>query len=159
MSFGQENSLLNPRSGIAFTDAPLPHEPCAYAELAAGIKRRLDVPVIAVGRIGPSDGERILREGGADFIAMGRKLIADPDLVSKLAEPDGPSARPCIYSYRCVGNVFLRRASTCTVNPAAGRESDDGPAPAARSKPAFSPITGSNNEKLRGVPHVSDPFL
>jgi 2,4-dienoyl-CoA reductase-like NADH-dependent reductase (Old Yellow Enzyme family)/thioredoxin reductase len=128
------SAYADPRSGIAFTDAPLPHEPCAYAGLAAGMKRRLHVPVIAVGRIGPLDGERILREGGADFIAMGRKLVADPELVNKLATSDAVTIRPCIYSYRCVGNVFLRRASTCTVNPGAGREAADELAPAADPK-------------------------
>lgn len=127
------SAYADPRSGIAFTDAPLPHTPSAYAHLAAAIKRRVDVPVIAVGRIEPEAGEAILREGGADFIAMGRRLVADPELPRKLADESLGAARPCIYSYRCVGNVFLRRHSTCTVNPALSRareiEVETSPAP------------------------------
>jgi 2,4-dienoyl-CoA reductase (NADPH2) len=115
------SAYADPRSGIAFTEAPLPHQPLAYVELAEAIKRRVDVPVIAVGRIDPEAGEEILRAGRADFIAMGRRLIADPELPRKLAGESAGSARPCIYSYRCVGNVFLRAHSTCTVNPALSR--------------------------------------
>lgn len=118
------SAYADPRSGIAFTDAPLPHEPCAYLELAAGVKRRIDVPVIAVGRIEPAEAEAAIAEGKADFIAMGRKLIADPELPNKLAERTEGAVRPCLYAYRCVGNVFLREASTCVANPAAGREDE-----------------------------------
>jgi len=118
------SAYADPRSGIAFTDAPVPHTPSAYSELAAGIKRRVDVPVIAVGRIEPDAGEALLRDGHADFIAMGRRLLADPELPYKLADASLGSARPCIYAYRCVGNVFLGQHSTCSVNPALSRDAE-----------------------------------
>ena len=128
------SAYADPRSGIAFTDAPLPHTASAYVEFAAAIKRRVAVPVIAVGRIEPDAGEALLRAGGADFIAMGRRLLADPELPRKLAgEADG-AARPCIYSYRCVGNVFLGTHSTCTVNPDLSRDAEIDTLPAAQPK-------------------------
>jgi NADPH-dependent 2,4-dienoyl-CoA reductase/sulfur reductase-like enzyme len=52
---------------------------------------------------------------------MGRRLLADPELPRKLAGASGAAMRPCIYSYRCVGNVVLRAHATCTVNPALSR--------------------------------------
>jgi 2,4-dienoyl-CoA reductase (NADPH2) len=116
------SAYADPRSGIAFTDAPLPHEPGAYLALAAGIKRRVAVPVIAVGRITPERAEAALEEGVCDFVAMGRALLADPELPRKLAE--GAGVRPCVYAYRCVGNVFLRTQAACVVNPAMGREAE-----------------------------------
>jgi len=117
------SAYADPRSAIGFTDAPLPHQPAAYLGLARGIKRRVDVPVIAVGRIEPDVAERAIAAGDADFVAWGRALIADPELPAKLARGDG-AVRRCIYSYRCVGNIFLRRAASCAVNPRAGREGE-----------------------------------
>jgi 2,4-dienoyl-CoA reductase (NADPH2) len=116
------SAYADPGSGIAFTRAPLVHERRGFVELAAGVKRSVGVPVIAVGRLGPEDGDALIRDGKADFVAMGRKLLADPDLPRKLAEGRRSAARPCIYSYRCVGNVFLTRRVHCTVNPSTGRE-------------------------------------
>jgi len=130
------SAYADPGSGRAFTDAPLVHARSGFAELAAGIKRRVGIPVIAVGRIEPEAGDALIREGKADFVAMGRKLLADPELPRKLAAGRRAAVRPCIYSYRCVGNVFLTRRVHCTVNPSTGREHELPVAPgrAARSR-------------------------
>ncbi len=114
----------NPMSGIAFTEAPLVHEPGGYLGFAARIKQQVDVPVIAVGRISPERAERALRRGEADFIAMGRKLIADPELPRKLAEGRADEIRPCVYCYTCVGKIFVNESVVCAVNAAAGREAE-----------------------------------
>jgi len=111
-------------SGRAFTDAPLVHEPGGYVELAAAIKRRVGIPVIAVGRIEPEQADALVRDGHADFVAMARKLLADPELPRKLKAGRPRDVRPCIYCYTCVGNIFLNRASACAVNPASGREAE-----------------------------------
>lgn len=118
------SAYADPTNAIAFTDAPLVHEPGGYLPLAEGVKKRVGIPVIAVGRITPTAGEEALRAGRADFIAMGRALLADPDLPRKLEAGKGETIRPCVYSYRCVGNVFLREASRCTVNPEMAREGE-----------------------------------
>ena len=91
------------------------------------------MPVIAVGRIAPDVAERAIADGEADFVAWGRALIADPELPAKLARGDAAISR-CIYSYRCVGNIFLRRAASCAVNPRAGREAELRIEPAARPR-------------------------
>jgi 2,4-dienoyl-CoA reductase-like NADH-dependent reductase (Old Yellow Enzyme family) len=118
------SAYADPTSGVAFTDAPLVHEACGYVPLAEGIKKRVEVPVIAVGRIEPEEAEAILKAGKADFIAMGRKLLADPELPVKLAEGLPEDVRPCIYCYTCVGKIFLNQSNCCAVNPATGREAD-----------------------------------
>jgi len=118
------SAYADPTSGVAFTDAPLVHQACGYVALAEGIKRRVEVPVIAVGRIEPEKGEAILKAGRADFIAMGRKLLADPELPNKLAEGRAQDIRPCIYCYTCVGKIFLNQRNCCAVNPATGREAE-----------------------------------
>ncbi len=128
------SAYADPTCGVAFTDAPLVHEPCGYVELAEGIRKRVQVPVIAVGRIEPDEGDKIIESGGADFIAMGRKLLADPELPTKLAEGRAEDVRPCIYCYTCVGRIFLNDANCCAVNPATGREAEFEIVPAAKAK-------------------------
>jgi len=115
------SAYADPTSGIAFTEAPLVHAPAGYLPFAAAVKRRVGIPVIAVGRLEPAVADAAIRDGDCDFVAMGRKLLADPALPRKLAT-DPETARPCVYAYRCVGNVFLREASRCVVNPSMGRE-------------------------------------
>jgi 2,4-dienoyl-CoA reductase (NADPH2) len=116
------SAYADPGIGAAFTRAPLVHEPGGFVEFAAAVKQSAGVPVIAVGRIEPSVGDELIANSRADFVAMGRKLLADPDLPNKLAASGEADVRPCIYSYRCVGNVFLTKGARCTVNPSTGRE-------------------------------------
>jgi 2,4-dienoyl-CoA reductase (NADPH2) len=77
--------------------------------------------VITFGRIEPDDADRVIAEGSADFVAMGRKLLADPDLPAKLLAGRLDDVRPCIYQYRCIGNIFLGDSVACVVNPDTGR--------------------------------------
>ena len=115
------SSYGNGLSGIAFTEAPLVHEPAGLLDFAKRIKQIVDVPVIAVGRISPELADREIGRNNIDFVAMGRKLLADPDLPNKLAR-DSKSVRPCIYCYVCVSKIFLNEPMVCAVNPATGKE-------------------------------------
>ena len=116
------SAYANPSSGVAFTEAPLVHEPGGFLGFAAGIRQAVSVPVIAVGRIEPEVAEKVLRAGEADFIAMGRKLLADPELPNKLAEGRAGDIRPCIYCYTCVSEIFHSRHVICAVNAETGHE-------------------------------------
>ncbi|WP_235015480.1 NADH:flavin oxidoreductase [Oceanicoccus sp. KOV_DT_Chl] len=84
----------NPAIGVAFTDAPLVQKPAGFVDFAAGIKQRISIPVIAVGRIEPELADKIIAEGKADFVAMGRKLLADPELPNKLSAGRAGDIRP-----------------------------------------------------------------
>src|SRR3546814_15290745 len=57
-----------------------------------------------------------------DFVAMGRQLLTDPELVSKLRGGRRPSIRPCINCYVCAEQNFFDASPRCAVNPALGRE-------------------------------------
>lgn len=109
-------------SGMVFTEAPLVHQPGGFLEWTAAIKRSVKVPVIAVGRIEPEVGEAALARGECDFIAMGRKLLADPDLPNKLLTNQPQAIRPCIYCYVCVSQIFINERVKCAVNPMTGHE-------------------------------------
>lgn len=121
----------DPMVATGITDGHTPHRPGALLEHAATVRRELGVPVVAMGRLSPEAAEQALADGCADVIAMGRALIADPDLPNKLAAGRRDRIRPCAYQYRCIGAIFLNEPVTCTVNPDAGHESDVVPQPAA----------------------------
>jgi NADPH-dependent 2,4-dienoyl-CoA reductase/sulfur reductase-like enzyme len=106
------------------TDSYAPHVVGSLADYAAQVRSRVDVPVITFGRFEPDEAEQVLVDGKADFIGMGRKLLADPDLPNKLAEGRVDDIRPCIYQYRCIGNIFVKESLHCVGNAATGREHD-----------------------------------
>ncbi len=90
---------------------------------AAAVKQVVDVPVIAVGRIhDPERAEAILADGRADFIAMGRPMLADPDLPNKLATRQSDRVRKCISCENCIDAMEQRFSVDCAVNPRTGKE-------------------------------------
>jgi len=103
----------------------IPHEPGAHLDAAKAIKAVLSVPVIASGRVEMDVAERALAAGGFDFLAMGRKLLADPELPNKLADGRIDDVRPCIYCYTCVSTAYLRETVRCAVRPETAFEGRD----------------------------------
>lgn len=124
----------DPARGIGYTEAHATHIPGRFVELGAAVKKRIGVPVITVGRLSPDEAERVLAEGQADFVAMGRKLLADPELPNKLAAGAPEEVRPCMYHYRCISQIFVRSSVRCAVNATTGFESTRKlePAPVAK---------------------------
>ena len=104
------------------TDSYAPHRVGDLSEYARAVRAAVAVPVITFGRFEPAEAEQALAEGRADFVAMGRKLLADPDLPNKLAAGDEARVRPCLYQYRCIGNIFVNESLACVANAATGRE-------------------------------------
>ena len=117
-----------------FTDGPLPNKVGAYLDAAAEIKKHVDVPVIAVGRLLPDVAEKAIAEGRIDFAAMGRQLLADPELPNKLSQGRPEQVRPCINCYLCVNENFFDDTPFCAVNPALGNETLLPLRPASASK-------------------------
>jgi 2,4-dienoyl-CoA reductase (NADPH2) len=112
----------NTAHAIAFTEAPLVHEPGGFIDFARAVKKAVSVPVIGVGRVEPEVGEQCIANGDFDFLAMGRKLLADPDLPNKLEAGTPEAIRPCIYCYICVSKIFINQPMCCAVNHSMGRE-------------------------------------
>jgi hypothetical protein len=81
----------------------------------------VDIPVITVGRLGnPVIANRLLEDGQADFIALGRPLLADPEWVNKSAA--SIPIRPCIACNTCVNEMRGGKQLGCLVNPIAAHE-------------------------------------
>jgi 2,4-dienoyl-CoA reductase (NADPH2) len=91
----------------------------ANVRLAAAMKKALTIPIITVGRLDPELGEKILREGKADFICMSRRLFADPELPNKIASGRLDDIAPCTACGNCIVRNKPRR---CRINAIIGTE-------------------------------------
>ncbi len=91
-------------------------------DLARLIKKEVNVPVIFVGQINRfADVDRLRLEYQADFMALGRALIADPLFVAKYLGQEKGRVRPCMAcSEGCLGGVKGGRGLHCVVNPLVG---------------------------------------
>jgi 2,4-dienoyl-CoA reductase-like NADH-dependent reductase (Old Yellow Enzyme family)/thioredoxin reductase len=95
-----------------------------FAYLAEAVKRKVSVPVMAVGRINSIEvAEDILAKGQADLIAIGRQLIAEPFWVNKAKEGKIEDVNPCLSCNSCL-EVLATGELCCSVNAAAGREEE-----------------------------------
>ena len=96
----------------------------AFSYLAQGVKQVVDVPVISSNRYSdPLLADRILRQGSADLIALGRPLIADPEWPRKAREGHLDEIVPCIACNQgCFDHIFAAQPVGCLMNPRAGHE-------------------------------------
>jgi len=102
---------------------PMEYPDATFLAYAAQVKRQVAVPVIAVGRLGdPSIATDAVAAGKADFVSLGRTLIADPAWVDKLAR--GEPIRRCLACNTCVNEMRGGTQLRCVVNGMAGRESE-----------------------------------
>ena len=124
-------------AGSYITTAPIADTAGFLVPLAEEVKKLTKVPVIAVGRLDLELGEKILEEGKADLIAIGRRLLADPDLPNKVAKGRLNEVVPCIGCMECIERLaFDERGEgvTCVVNPALGKEKAYEIKPAKKAK-------------------------
>jgi mycofactocin system FadH/OYE family oxidoreductase 2 len=117
--------------GLHYGGLYVPH--AAFVPLAAAVKKAVDVPVVAVGRIIlPEVAEQVLANGHADLVAMTRALIADPHLPRKAQVGRLADVRQCVGANEgCLGRILAGKPITCVQNPLIGRERDWSDLPAA----------------------------
>ena len=97
-----------------------------FAFLAYNIKKQVSVPVIASNRIvSPDVAEKLLKDGYADMVSIGRGLIADPQWVNKVMTGHVDEIRPCVACLQgCMDNVMSGKPVMCVANPMAGYEGE-----------------------------------
>jgi 2,4-dienoyl-CoA reductase-like NADH-dependent reductase (Old Yellow Enzyme family) len=82
-----------------------------------------DLLVTTVGSIMNIDmAEEIIASGKADFVAMCRPLLADPQLPKKYATGHGEDYRPCLRCQYCGSRLMIPAVINCAVNPLLGEE-------------------------------------
>jgi 2,4-dienoyl-CoA reductase-like NADH-dependent reductase (Old Yellow Enzyme family)/thioredoxin reductase len=124
------------------TVAPMFEKPGCFLSLAAGIKKAVSVPVIAVGRINdPVIAEDAIRSEKTDLVAMGRALIADPELPLKARTGRSHDICKCTACNQgCIDRINISMMMgktemiTCIVNPRVLRESETEISPVSHSK-------------------------
>jgi len=112
-------------------------EPGLWVDLAGMVKKVVKIPVIAVGKLGyPDLAEKVLKEGKADFISLGRALLADPDWANKVQEKRWEDIRPCIGDNEgCIHRSMINGSPvSCTLNPSTGMEKEYEIKPAEKRK-------------------------
>lgn len=112
-----------------------PETPGQFLSLHAEIKNAVNVPVITAGWFDPQSAEQAIQEGKADFIAMGRRVLADPAIANKAGTGKADHINPCIGCLECANKVSLNFLPIrCSVNPALGRENEYRIEPARTTK-------------------------
>ena len=121
-------------------------EHCFNVHFARDVKKRYpDLLVNTVGSIMSLDyAEEILANGWADFVAMCRPLMADPDMPRKYAENRPEDRRPCLRCNTCMKHLFVPKPIWCAVNPISGMtgELKDGLVPKAQVKKRVAVVGG-----------------
>jgi 2,4-dienoyl-CoA reductase (NADPH2) len=103
--------------------------------MAAAVREAVGIPVMAVGRLDdPATAAAVIASGAADFVCLGRGLIAEPDWADKVREGRLDDLRPCIACNACVDLVGAGERARCSVNPEVGRELSWSVRPAATKR-------------------------
>lgn len=108
--------------GALHSESNIPHVPGRLVANAAAIKSCVNIPVITSGRLEPSVANMHIGNGKFDFLGMGRKLLADPDLPNKIIAGNQQDVRPCVYCYCCVSQIYVSQPVKCAANPETARE-------------------------------------
>jgi 2,4-dienoyl-CoA reductase-like NADH-dependent reductase (Old Yellow Enzyme family)/thioredoxin reductase len=104
---------------------PMYMQKACLSESAAKIKQSLDITVMTVGRINdPTIAEKIIAEGQADLVCVGRGILADPEMPNKARKGRLDEIRKCIACNTCMESIFRLGRIECLVNPALGREKE-----------------------------------
>ena len=94
-------------------------------DLAASIKKEVKIPVITQGRLyDPDMADEVLRDGKADFVAVVRGMLADPNWANKVTDGQVDEIRKCVTCNYCVGRVLDNLPIRCALNPSTGREGE-----------------------------------
>lgn len=127
----------NHTGNMADTIPPMGVQPYGFfVRIAGDIKKAVNVPVSAVGRIVDAEmAERVIESGMADMVAVGRPLLADPDWGEKIAAGKACDIRRCISCNKgCTDAIQNRQFLSCVLNAENGYENSRSIQPAAQKK-------------------------
>ena len=127
----------NHTGNMADTIPPMGVQPYGFfVRIAGDIKKAVNVPVSAVGRIVDAEmAERVIESGMADIVAMGRPLLADPDWGTKIAAGKACDIRRCISCNKgCTDAIQNRQFLSCVLNAENVYENSRSIQPAAQKK-------------------------
>ena len=121
--------------GFSITHPSMFREHGCNVYLAAEIKKHVSVPVTAIGGLSdPAQMEEIIASGQADLVAMGRALLADPEIPNKVMANRGDEIVRCMRCFTCMAERPVTQTRRCALNPRIGREIEGFTTPPARER-------------------------
>jgi len=99
-----------------------PQHPDTMIQHAQDFKSVVKVPVLVPSVHDPYLAEKIIKEGKADMVTLGRQLIADPDWPMKVKEGRIDDITMCVKCNVCLGRFNRGLQIRCPLNPNSGRE-------------------------------------
>ncbi len=93
-----------------------PFEEAFFWERASRFRAELAMPLMLLGGINRLDTMRNAMDAGFDFVAMGRALLREPDLVSRLQSGAADSGI-CIHCNQCMPTIYT--GTRCPVRESA----------------------------------------
>ncbi len=133
-----------------FHHGSLPEKP--QMDSLAWIRENTRLPLIVAGRMGRKEKIAKVMDGNlADFVALGRPLIADPDLLGKWHDNKDQEAVLCGYCLQgCFHRVKTGEGLGCNFNPTIGR-----PEPGPAEKPLKILVAGGGPAGMSAAVHLS----
>jgi 2,4-dienoyl-CoA reductase-like NADH-dependent reductase (Old Yellow Enzyme family)/thioredoxin reductase len=102
---------------------PMEAPPACLAPLARALRQSVGIPVSVAGRItDPRVAERVLADGDADFVSLGRALHADPDWPVKVRDGREAEITPCVGCLTCSDLLGRNEPVLCLANTRTARE-------------------------------------
>ncbi|MGM9906732.1 FAD-dependent oxidoreductase [Limosilactobacillus sp.] len=93
-----------------------------YAHNAAVLHQYTNVPIITVAGIRPEKANQMISDGQAEFAAIGRQILADPDYPNKVINNHTADIRQCLRCNECLGAGNKNCTIHCAVNPNLGND-------------------------------------
>jgi 2,4-dienoyl-CoA reductase-like NADH-dependent reductase (Old Yellow Enzyme family) len=89
-----------------------PFEEAYLLPLARQFREALTMPLVLLGGINRRDTIEAAMSDGFDFVAMGRALLREPDLVRRLEKGDSRESL-CIHCNKCMTTIY--RGTRCVL--------------------------------------------
>lgn len=100
----------------------IPDREGVMIEESKAIKKAVKIPVLCPNIHTPQLAERVINEGMADMVILGRALMADPQWPNKVKEGELDKIQHCIFDGTCLHHIFNGFGARCAVNSDLGRE-------------------------------------
>lgn len=82
-----------------------PYEDLYFLEYARQFRAALSMPLVLLGGVGSRNTVDTAMAEGFEFVAMGRALLREPDLVRTMADGD-TSASLCVHCNKCMPTIY-----------------------------------------------------
>jgi 2,4-dienoyl-CoA reductase-like NADH-dependent reductase (Old Yellow Enzyme family) len=91
-----------------------PFEEAFFRETARRFLAELEIPLVLLGGINTRETMESAIEEGFSFVAMGRALLREPDLLNRM-QAEQATAGICIHCNKCATTIYERNGTRCVL--------------------------------------------